>query len=76
MPDVVVHLEAADLVCGHTPRKRGRKRRMSLSRALKQAGKAAVAVTAATLNADGSITLKLFGHDDDQHQPNEWDTVQ
>jgi hypothetical protein len=41
-------------------KKRARKRRMTLARAMRQASEAGVAVKGATVNADGSVTL-LFG---------------
>ncbi|WP_441232574.1 hypothetical protein [Bradyrhizobium sp. 1200_D9_N1_1] len=40
--------------------KRTRKRRMTLARAMQQANDAGVAVSSATVNADGSVTL-TFG---------------
>jgi hypothetical protein len=68
----VHHLIAAPLTAG---RKRSRKRRMTLARALRQADKAAVPVQAATLNADGSVRLELGDDGQNHRRHNEWDDV-
>ncbi len=57
------------------PKRRARKRSVTLDRALKQASKAGIAVSGASLNADGSATL-IFGEAPNGHDFNEWDTVQ
>jgi hypothetical protein len=54
-----------------TPARRRRYRRVTLQRALRQADKAGVTVSGATLNPDGSIMLQF----DQAHGPNEWDNV-
>jgi hypothetical protein len=41
--------------------KRTRKRRITLTRAMRQASEAGVAVSGATVNADGSVTLAFGG---------------
>jgi hypothetical protein len=69
----VHHLTAADLVCGR--KAKPRKRPVTLDRAMRQAKKAAVAVSAATLNADGSVTLAFGENDQSQQQNNDWDTL-
>ena len=71
----VHYLEAVSLGCGHT--KAPRKRRVTLARAMRQANKAEVAVSGATINVDGSITLTFGGPATGSTQEkNEWDTVQ
>jgi hypothetical protein len=67
------HLLADDLVVTGSPPNHTRKRRVTLDRAMRQAKKADVTVSAATLNADGSVTLS-FG-EDDHHDQNDWDTL-
>jgi hypothetical protein len=71
----VHHLTAVSLIAGAKPR-RERKRRITLDRALRQAARADIAVSAATINADGSVTLN-FGDNDQSRQQNEndWDTL-
>lgn len=57
--------------------KRTRKRRMTLARAMRQAREAGVAVSGATVNADGSVTL-TFGEAVSQSKnaaSSEWDEV-
>ncbi|MGY3490226.1 hypothetical protein ACVW1C_008109 [Bradyrhizobium sp. USDA 4011] len=58
-------------------KKRVRKRSVTLARAMRQANEAGLAVSSATLNADGSVTL-TFGEPVSRTggQSNEWDTVQ
>lgn len=58
-------------------RKRMRKRRITLDRAMRQASKAGVAVNGAIVNSDGSVTL-TFGEpaNGSAKEVNEWDTVQ
>jgi hypothetical protein len=67
-------LTAEPLVVG---RKRSRKRRITLDRAMRQANKADVAVSSATLNADGSVMLEFGGNGQDhrQQQNDDWDTL-
>jgi hypothetical protein len=55
-----------------TPKK-SRKPTVTLHRAMKQASKAGVAISGATINPDGSATLQ-FG--EPQQQANPWDSVQ
>lgn len=55
------------------PKKRTRKRKVTLDRAMKQASKAGVSVNGATITADGGVKLEL-GKDD--VGPNEWDSIQ
>ncbi|MCK1620809.1 hypothetical protein IVA96_30410 [Bradyrhizobium sp. 159] len=58
-------------------KKRMRKPRMTLARAMQQASDAGVAVNGATVNADGSVTL-LFGEAAPQRNGatgSEWDEV-
>jgi hypothetical protein len=51
--------------------KRTRKRRVTLSHAMQQASEAGVAVSNATINADGSVTLALAGLKDRRSDPDE-----
>ncbi|MFB6448938.1 hypothetical protein [Bradyrhizobium tunisiense] len=55
--------------------KHTRKRRVTLTRAMRQADEAGVKVSGATLNANGSVTLQ-FGSPNVSEETNEWDTVQ
>ena len=50
-----------------------RKRKVSLARAMKQADKAGLSVTAATLTADG---VELHWSEASANTSNEWDSVQ
>lgn len=56
--------------------KQTRKRRMTLSRALKQADRAGIKVGSATVKTDG-VVLELGDQNDPQidDEPNEWDVV-
>jgi hypothetical protein len=59
------------------PPKKKRKRQMTLARAMRQAREAGLAVSAVTVNADGSVTL-LFGEAAPQSNGatgSEWDEV-
>lgn len=53
-------------------RRRTRKRRVTIDRAMRQAAKAGVSVSAATITADGGVTLSLG---EGQADRNEWDDV-
>ncbi|WP_025036216.1 hypothetical protein [Bradyrhizobium sp. DOA9] len=69
--------EPWDIVTRPPKQKRMRKRRMTLTRAMRQANEAGVSVQSAIINADGSVTL-IFGKPSSVHNEtfNEWDTVQ
>ena len=70
-------LTAEPLIVGRNrKRKRSRKRRVTLDRAMRQAKKAGMNVSAATLNADGSVKLEFGDNDQNHHhQQNDWDTL-
>jgi hypothetical protein len=78
VPDHLLAQRAPWEIVTYPPkRKLTRKRRVTLSRAMQQASKAGLAVNAATVNADGSITLS-FGETAPQNQgatSSEWDEV-
>jgi hypothetical protein len=61
-----------------TAQKRTRKRRVTLARAMRQASKAGLKVSGATINADGSVTLAFSETAGSQGKEleNEWDSVQ
>ena len=52
-----IELHAADLIVGQKPAKRRRPRRPTIAGVLAQTSKAGVAVMAATIAPDGSITI-------------------
>ena len=54
------------------PKIKTRKVKVTLDRAMKQANKAGIAISGATINADGSATL----HFGEPQQSNPWDSVQ
>jgi hypothetical protein len=55
--------------------KRTRKRRMTLARAMRQASEAGVAVSGATVNSDGSVTLTFGEAAPQSKKSSEWDEV-
>ena len=63
-------------LAGLTRPTRRRSRRPNLASALKQAGKAGVAVSGATIRPDGSVALEFGNPDSARPESNEWDSVQ
>jgi hypothetical protein len=69
--------ERWDIVTYPPKQKRTRKLRVTLTRAMQQASEAGVAVSSATVNADGSVTL-MFGEPADikkAEKSSSWDEV-
>jgi hypothetical protein len=64
-----------DVVTHPAKPKRTRKRKMTLDRAIKAACRAGVNVINATMAQDGSVKLQL-GETSNDHDVNEWDSVQ
>ena len=56
------------------PKIKTRKRWVTLHRAVRQASKAGVAISGATINGDGSATLQ-FSDEQQPQQENPWDAV-
>jgi hypothetical protein len=54
------------------PKTKSRRRKITVDRAMRQAAKAGLSVSAATITADGGVELRLG----EPQQPNPWDSVQ
>ena len=65
--------ERWEIVTTKSIAKRTRKRKVTLDQAMKQANKAGIAVSVATINPDGSASLQLG---EAAQQSNPWDSVQ